>query len=146
MKRLLSASVCFLICLSALFSPAFALDSSETERITFEDGSYAIVEQHHSGAARATSYDSEAYTYYTPLGQKCFTYTLYATFTYNGVTSQAKTSVAIIDLFTPDWECSSHNEYTLGRTAYGKATFSGPNDRVIPVSLTLTCDKNGNVT
>ena len=111
-----------------------------------EDGSYAVITTGNSTAARANTEDGKTYTYYNAQGQRCFAYTLYASFTYNGVTSQAVSCEGSAAIYRQGWSLSTHSEYVSGSTAYGQASFTGPDGQVRTVSLTLTCDKNGNVT
>lgn len=143
MKRYILRLAAVLLCMNLLLSAAAAVDSST--RIDYADGSYAIVTMSVSRMARASVADSKSYTYYDPLGQKCFTYTLYATFSYDGSTSRADTVSFDIDIYRSDWDIVSHNEYTSGNCVYGSAIFSGPNGQH-NASLYLRCDANGNVT
>ena len=43
------------------------------------------------------------------------------------------------------WDISSHSEWTSGDTAYGRAVFTDPDGGRHSVSLSLTCDEDGNV-
>lgn len=144
MKRVLSVVTAVFLCMSTLFTVAAATDT-QAERIDYEDGSYAIVTTSIGGLTRASKADSKTYTYYNPSNQRCFSYTLYATFTYNGVTSSADMAAYSIDIYLRGWDCDSHSEYTSGNAAYGTASFSGPNGESRPVSLSLVCDRNGTV-
>lgn len=143
MKRFVSQLAAVLLCMNLLLSVAAAADSST--RIDYEDGSYAIITTSVHSAARASVADVKTYTYYDPLGQRCFAYTLYATFSYNGSTSSANTVDFDITIYRSDWSVVSHNEHTSGNCAYGSAIFSGPS-RQHNASLYLRCDANGNVT
>lgn len=142
MKKVVS----IFLALSFLLTFANARNTS-VERIDYEDGSYAIIVSTITSGnqTRAMTSDSKAYTYYTPSGQKCFTHTLYATFNYTGVSSSVVSVSGSADIYSRDWAVLSHNEYKDGSTAYGDATFSGPGGVTRSVSLSLTCDENGNV-
>lgn len=146
MKRLLSAFLFVIITANLLVIPAIATDNATGYTIRYEDGSYAIVTFCSDGFARSTTDKFKTYTYYNPLGQKCFAYTLYAAFTYNGTTSHADSCDFGAAIYRQGWDIQSHSEYTSGNTAYGNATFVGPEGQVRTANLTLTCDKNGNVT
>lgn len=146
MKRASIVFATLLLCLSFLMNTALALDEQKTERIDYEDGSYAIITTIPAGMTRSRCADTLEYTYYNASDQKCFSYTLYATFTYDGVTATADSAAGRADLYLQGWSLTSHNEYTSGNTAYGNATFSSPLGLKHPVNLSLTCDKNGNVT
>lgn len=144
MKCLLSVAAVLILSLGLLANTASAANKLE-ERIDYENGSYAIITTITSGVARANVADSKTYTYYNSSNQRCFSYTLNATFTYDGRTASATSSSGGASIYRQGWSLSSHNEYTSGSTAYGSATFSGPNDESRPVSLSLTCDKDGSV-
>lgn len=122
MKRVLS----FILVLSFLFTTASAYDGTTTERIDYEDGSYAIITLTKAGPGRAAAYDSKTYTFVNPSGQKCFTYTLYATFYYDGMTSRAESCNFDVLISHRDWSLDSHSEYPVGNKAVGTAYFRGP--------------------
>lgn len=146
MKQLSSMFAIALFALNLLVSPVLAVNNTTGQVISYEDGSYAVITTGSSSATRATANKERTYTYYNPQGQRCFAYTLYASFTYNGVTSQAVSCEGGATIYRQGWEPGSHSEYVSGSTAYGRATFTGPDGQVRTVSLTLTCDKDGNVT
>lgn len=125
--------------------PAMAADSPAEHTIYYDDGSYAVI-TFASSPTRSSKADTKSYTYYNPLGQRCFTYRLLASFTYDGVTSRADSCTYAAEIYRQGWDLDTHSEYVSGNTAYGRATFTGPNGESRAASLTLTCDKNGNVT
>ncbi len=144
MKRLsLSFALAFVL-IGLLTVPAIAADDSAGYTIYYEDGSYAIVTLN-IASTRSAVEDTKAYTYHNAQGQRCFTYVLRASFTYNGVTSRADSCRYAAEIYRQGWDMSTHSEYVSGNTAYGRATFTGPNGESRTVSLTLTCDKNGNI-
>ena len=144
MKRFLSGALALLFCISLMSSVAFASGADET-RIDYSDGSYAIITTNVS-FTRSTIEHDKTYSYYNSSQKKCFSYTLYGSFTYNGIRSSADSCYAYASRYDRNWELDSHDEYTSGNTAYGEAVFSGPGGASRTESLTLTCDKNGNVT
>lgn len=113
-------SISLFLCLIIMLSPAAA--SETQERINFEDGSYAIITIRTGSMTRAVRDDSKTYTYYNPLGQRCFSYLLWASFTYNGTTSSADDVDFDIHIYRQGWDISTHREYISGNTAYGSAT------------------------
>lgn len=145
MKRLYSNFFVLFFMSSLLVAPAMAADGGTNHTIYFDDGSYAIVTLN-SHFARSNINDVKANTYYNPQGQRCFAYVLYASFTYNGSTSRADSCNFAAEIYRQGWDMDTHSEYVSGNTAYGRATFTGPNGQTHTASLTLTCDKNGNVT
>lgn len=144
MKRTYALMIVLLLCLNILTSPAAAFGAPE--RIDFDDGSYAIITTEIVSQTRTEISDSKTYTYYNESKQRCFSYTLYATFTYNSITSSADECHYLVNIYRRGWSLSTHQEYTSGSTAYGSATFSGPDGETHSVDLSLTCSKNGNVT
>lgn len=141
---MISISISFFLCLIILISPAAA--SETQERINFEDGSYAIITTRTDSMTRAVKDGSKTYAYYNSLGQRCFSYLLWASFTYNGITSSADDVDFEIYIYRQGWDISTRREYVSGSTAYGSATFTGPDDQTRSLSISLTCDKDGNVT
>ena len=146
MKRSISVFAILLCIFNLLSIPAMAANSEANHTILYDDGSYAIITSGENRTVRSSNYFCKTYTYYNSLGQKCFDYTLYAAFTYNGVTSRADFCDFTAKIYWQGWDIDTHSEYISGNTAYGNATFTGPDGVVRTVNLTLTCDKNGNVT
>lgn len=144
MKRLSALFFALLFVVNLLAVPAVAADEVAGDIVYYEDGSYAVITM--NNLTRSSENGWKTYTYYNPLGQRCFAYGLYASFTYNGVTSKADSCSYKAAIYRQGWDMSSHSEYVSGNTAYGRATFTGPNGETRTASLTLTCDKNGNVT
>lgn len=145
MKRQILSFALIFVMINLLCAPAMAADNSAGHTIYYEDGSYAVITVN-TVAARSTAEDTKVYTYYNPQGQRCFAYVLRASFTYNGVTSRADSCTYAAEIYRQGWDLDTHSEYVSGNTAYGRATFTGPNGESRTASLTLTCDKNGNVT
>lgn len=145
MKRVALVMAAVFAMFSIMVFPAAAADDAGDDVIYYDDGSYAVVTIG-NGISRATKDDLKTYTFYNSSGQRCFAYTLYGFFTYNGTTSQATSANYGVVIYRQGWELKSHSEYVSGSTAYGRAVFTGPNGETRNVSLTLTCDKNGNVT
>lgn len=145
MKRLFSSFFVLFFMSSLLVVPAMAIDGGADHTIYYDDGSYAIITLN-SRLARSNINEGKAYTYYNPQGQRCFAYVLHASFTYNGTTSRADSCNFSAEIYRQGWDMDTHSEYVSGSTAYGNATFTGPDGQVRTASLTLTCDKNGNVT
>lgn len=144
MKRISYFALAALLAFNTLFATAYASSTPAVERIDYEDGSYALVSVERT-VSRSTRNDLKIYTYFSEAGEKCFSYTLNATFTYDGRTSKADTCYADVFFYVRGWACTSHSEYVSGNTAYGSAVFSGPGGVTRNVNLTLTCDANGNV-
>lgn len=144
MKRAYISVIVLILCLNILVSPAAALETQE--RIEYEDGSYAIVTTEIIGRTRAKASDSKTYTFYNASGQRCFDYTLYASFTYTGITSSADECHYLANIYRRNWDIATHQEYTSGSIAYGTASFTDPDGKAHRVNLSLTCNKDGDVT
>lgn len=145
MKRFAQLTLTLVFVLGMLQTTTYASGMVTIERIDYADGSYALIVPQ-KNMNRSTTHDGKSYVYYNSSNVRCFSYTLEADFTYNGRISRADSCSASVTLYDRNWELNSHDEYTSGNTAYGEAVFSGPGGASRTVSLTLTCDKNGNVT
>lgn len=117
--------------------------AQSTETIWFQDGSHAEIVTT-IPLTRGTLSADKQYTYTNSNNKKVFTYTLHGEF--DSSTHKATRASSIYTCYLSGWSLSSHNEYCSGSTAYGDATFKGPGSASEDVSLTLTCDKNGNIT
>ena len=131
--------------LSMFLSCAHAITPQNIEVIWFEDGSHAEIVTLQS-STRSVTGSSKTYTYWDSGNKKVFSYTLNGDFSYDGNTSKVTRVTYSSNIYLSGWSLSSHNEYGSGSTAYGDATFKGPGGASEDVSLTLTCDKNGNIT
>ena len=145
MRRILRAVAITIVVFGLLTVGASAFEQKDFRRIDYADGSYAIISVQVEEETRATAEDSKTYTYYNPSGRKCFSYTLYASFTYDGRGSRAEDCYSRASIYLSGWTGDSHDEYTSGDTAYGEAVFSGPDGEERSVELSLTCDEDGNV-
>ena len=144
MKRISYFALAALLAFNMLFTTAYASSAPVVERIDYQDGSYALISVERT-VSRSTTSDSKTYAYFSPSGEKCFSYILSATFTYDGRTRNADTCYGAVFFYVRGWTCTSHSEYVSGNTAYGSAAFSGPGGVTRNVNLTMTCDANGNV-
>ena len=143
-KRRIAFALFIVLCMGCFTFPARAANI-QSERIDFEDGSYAIVTTVTSNVQRSVTGDSKIYTHYDGNDKRCFSYILYATFSYDGEESEAETVDYDVDIYQRGWDISSHSEWTSGDTAYGRAVFTDPDGGRHSVSLSLTCDEDGNV-
>ena len=144
MRKAITCCIAAFLSMTLLLGTAFA-SGGAAERIDYADGSYAIITTVTGGITRGTVDDHKIYTYYDSNDDRCFSYTLYATFRYDGRSSEADTCSAKASLYATGWDISSHSEWTSGDTAYGRAVFTDPDGGRHSVSLSLTCDEDGNV-
>ena len=144
MRKAITCCIAAFLSMTLLLGTAFA-SGGAAERIDYADGSYAIITTVTGGITRGTVDDHKIYTYYDSNDDRCFSYTLYATFRYDGRSSEAEEAGYLVDLYQRGWDISSHSEWTSGDTAYGRAIFTDPDGGRHSVSLSLTCDEDGNV-
>lgn len=151
MKRVYSMCLTALLALSLLAAPALAADQTGEQIIRFEDGSYVVITEENNQMMTLSSKGTDItppgkrYTFYNPLLQKCFSYILFASFTYTGTTSWVKSYDYKVEIYRTGWSLENHFEYVSGGTAYGTATFREPGGKIRTAELTLSCDKNGNI-
>lgn len=119
--------------------------------IYHEDGSYSIIEVERLDTTRATNKvtGSTYENYYSANGTLEWKAALRATFSYTG-SSATCTSVDsfTVTIYNSNWSVASKTTRKNGAVAYGdltmKKTITGGYQEV-PVTVTLTCDKNGNL-
>lgn len=116
----------------------------------FEDGSY-ITETIETSPTRAsgTKTGSKVDTYYSGSGKTLWKVTLTGTFTYTGTSATCTNSSVATSVSDSAWYTVSKSASKSGSTAYGSATMGekvlGVTVSKVPVSLSLTCDANGNL-
>lgn len=121
--------ICTLLLLMFTVVPFSYADSTvyENTAITetfFEDGSYAILETIESPqVTRALQKSGKpTYTYYNAKNFKQWTFTLSATFAYNGSTAKALSASKNYTV-SNGWSCISNTKKLNDATATGNATF-----------------------
>lgn len=164
MKRIIVSVVLIVALIFTAVSPAFAAEAAPTivqaedgsKIIYYDDGSTVtisparIVESQTSTYSITKSHAKEV-TYTGVGGNVEWTYTLTATFRYvpgaYAVCDEASYSVKIND---NDWTFSNGSATYSGNVAYGKGTFVkkvlGITVKTVDIDISLTCDKNGNIT
>lgn len=154
MKRILLLALCLLLVSNIFTLPTAAtvLDESSQDQIiicqTVEDlgnGSFFIETiyvpsiQLYSNTKTGTKMAQFIYS-----GNPIFAISVTGTFTYDGSTSDATSSLCKIVTYVEDAEIVSYDAYTSGTSAV--ATGSVKYKRItIPKTVTLTCDKDGNL-
>ena len=113
------------------------------------DGDY-IVATLIPAVSRATQVKGKEYVYYSSADVAEWVMTLTGTFTYDGRTSTCTSSRCTVTIYDDSgWELISKSASKSGNTVYAEATF-GKIIGGITVSrpsyeITLTCDKDGNM-
>lgn len=151
-KRILAVLLTVACCLT-MAATAFAASAEENTEITyFEDGSYLVKTITTEKSARAASTISGAVDakYYNASDELRWVVTLSGTFSYTSGVSSSCTSASIsATAYGGGWSCSTKNANASGNSAVGSATMIrkvlGIQVDSIPVSLTLSCDKYGNL-
>lgn len=151
MKRFLRAILAVILALSmALPSMAAGTAAEKENRIVYEDGSYLVVTiDSDSSLARGTKTQNKKYEYYDASNVRQWRIVLTASFTYDGTTSSCIAAGCNADVYTDNWTVISESSSRSGNVAYGYATLAntllGVTVSERSYTLTLTCDKNGNV-
>lgn len=152
MKKRITQLFAALMLLSLLSVQALAADSNSYVEY-YSDGSYGVftVETDNFAIARAagTKSGTAKYENFSANGNLAWKVTLKATFSYNGSTSTC-TSVdnVAVNIYDSDWSMLSKSSSKSGNTAtanvtMGRAQLVGT--AKVPITLTLSCDKNGNL-
>jgi hypothetical protein len=146
MKRICCFVLSVLLILSITI-PASANDSSsETE--FFFDGSY-IVTTLSVPNSRSSSKYTKTTTYYNSDNEKMWSYSVTATFNYDGSKVSCSSVTDSYAIANSAWTCSSHSTSSSEGTASGTITMKqrvlGITIQTITRTVSITCDKNGNV-
>lgn len=148
MKLLKVFTAVFLI-ISLLPTVSRATSPLETEIIRFEDGSYMTVELTVSQTRSSSKSASKTYHYHNIWGTEEWYATLTGTFTYDGTTSRCTLSGVIIGITDTSWYIISRDNNEQGDTAYGTIVMGyklfGITTDKKTVNMSITCDKNGNI-
>ena len=142
-----------LLCMTAaLLLPvqAAAAEDPVTEVIYLENGDSIVVTLEVMGARTSgTKTASKSYTYYNSLGNKAWTVTLTGTFTYTGTTSTCTKASSSITIYDSTWYLKAKSTKASGSSAIVNLTgcrdLQGSVARTESCTVTLTCDKNGNL-
>ena len=122
----------------------------ESEIIRFEDGSYAIVgivtnEARTSGSISG----NKPYTYYSSNGVAQWKAVLSGSFTYTGSSATCTKSNCSVTVYNSEWYTISKSAGKSGNTATGSFSMGrklmGTTVETKDITLTLSCDKNGNL-
>lgn len=118
------------------------------------DGSYILTAVYEEAVrARAASYSkngSKQSTYYNASGNALWKFTVEGIFTVNpGVSSVCTSATYSYDIYNTNWIYNRATSYYTGNQAIGEAEFIrkllGITVERETCTLTLTCDKNGNL-
>ena len=127
-----------------------AVKTEDQHIITFEDGSYLeIVVDECATRAINTKNGYKTYTFYDSSDDLKWQAKLNATFTYNGTTSSCTSASCTVTIYDSKWYEISNTTSRSGNTATTQLTmgrkFLGITVSKPEYTITLTCDKNGNL-
>ncbi len=172
MKKFLSIFIAFIITFIPFCFTADAEEpDSDVQTEYFEDGSYITVETASAIENEITSVFAKIFEFFRKLiefltGNKTISKTRYARyydkngnllwavfleaeFSYNGKTALCKNAKAYYETYDSDWEIISSKSSTDGNTATADFTVQqtklGVKLKTVNKTLTLTCDKDGNI-
>lgn len=149
MKRIFSFILvaAMLFCMIPIHSNAAA---NQLETIYFEDGSYMTVEIISKGARASGSVTgSKPYTYYGSDGNAKWKAVITGSFSYSGSSATCTSSSVSVTIYDSSWYTVSKSASKSGNTARASVTIGEKRGGVtvtkVPVSLSLSCDKDGNL-
>lgn len=148
-------SIALLLIFTFLFSylpvASNAVDGYQNKNIiVFEDGSYIVIQMDElSSRAASTKSGSKTYNYYDASDNLEWQAKLSASFTYDGVTSSCTSASCTVTTYDSKWYEISNSTTRSGNTATTALTmgkkFLGITVSKPEYTLTLTCDKDGNL-
>lgn len=151
MKRL-ACCVMAMVLLAAML-PVFGNAAAYGEEVVtevFADGSY-MTESVYRMQTRAggTISGSKVRNHYDSKGTLCWQFVLNGSFSYTGSSATCTSSTCSASIYSQGWYVISKNASKSGNTASANATMGESSGGVlanqVSASLTLRCDKNGNL-
>lgn len=150
MKKSFTLFLAVLMILSLLPVQAFAADSTVTYD---DDGGYTVItiEEDQYSLTRATNTKSGSikYEHFATTGDLQWKAVMHATFTYDGSTSSCTSVNSLtVKVYDDIWSLDSKSYSNSGNTATGNVTMAIKllvGSGKVPITLTLSCDKNGNL-
>ena len=149
MKKCISWLLLFVLMISLFPISAFAAGEEE-EVVYFEDGSYMTISVQEFGSrASGSKSGTKVANYYGDDGSLAWRATLNGSFTYTGSSATCTSSSISVSISNSAWYTISKSASKSGASATGSVTMGkkllGVTVSQISRNLTLTCDKNGNL-
>ncbi len=152
MKKILTSLLLMLL----IFSPIeiCGLESNTSENVYYEyleDGSYYEITILENTMTRAsgTKTATKRTKYVDSSNVTVWEVSVTGTFTYNGSTSTCTAASVAATSYTSNWKITSKSASKSGNKATAKATakyyYDGSLVTTVTKTVTLTCDKNGNL-
>ena len=148
MRRMTSTILAVLVLFCSVSAVAYAANAGETIRL--ENGDYIEVTVRALPVRAAeTKSGAKNYSYYYADDTLAWQAVLSATFTYNGTSSSCTSASCSVSVYDNDWYVVSKSAVKDGDTAVAKFMMEykslGVTMSKDTYRLTLSCDKNGNV-
>lgn len=154
MKKFLSLAMCII----ALFSTSLSTYASTPNQVVLpqkeeivenSDGTYVIITTEVGNEVnlrdgRSSRIATRTFTYKNRSGSTLWTFTLNASFSYNGSSCSAQGASTTYSIKNNSWSCDDRSSRCSGNTAYGTGWFSSSSESKT-ANLSLSCDKNGNI-
>lgn len=154
MKKIVSLAMCIV----ALFSTSLSTYATATNQIIptqneeiveNSDGTYVVIttkigNEINLRDGRSTRSASRTYNYNSRSGSTLWTFTLKASFSYNGSSCSAQGASTTYSIKNSSWSCDDRSSRCSGNTAYGTGWFSSSSESKT-ANLSISCDKNGNI-
>ena len=139
--------VCLMLACFCMPSLAVEREAESTTIIDCEDGGYIVVtltiDPSYTRASNTTS-GTKTVTKYNILNVKQYSFSVHATFTYNGSSATATSASTSYTIYQSGWQCSNRSATKSGNTVTGNATFKNGLAVNYPTA-TLTCSSTGKV-
>ena len=149
--RVFSLCLVFVLTCAPLSVSAVEITEETDNVIKFDDGSYiTITIQESASRASYVKTGSKTYTYYGANGNLQWEAVLSCSFLYDGTTSSCTGGICQVTVFDDDWYEYSNSTSRSGATATTELTMGlrgilGITVKKYSCTITLTCDKNGNL-
>ena len=149
MKRIFVGILALVLVLSMIPVRAVAAEK-QVETFYLDDGSYMTVELITKGSrASGNVSGSKTTTYNNSSGTALWQVTLTGDFSYTGSGATCTSTAIDVTIFDSSWYTIYKTSGKSGNKATGSATIGksvgGTAVTKVPVSLTITCDANGNL-
>lgn len=150
MKKMMSLFLCILLVCSIGILPVKATESNDliiNQTVEYlDDGSYFVETISESSVQlfSNTKTGTKTAKYYTSSNTLVYSVKVTGTFSYDGSSAEATDAVGMLLCHVSDATPISLSDYTSGASAIatGSVTYNGATLRK---TVTLTCDKNGNL-
>jgi len=158
MKRIIIIALVFLILLSTFSFSSIAQQERDIRIVSYDDGSYSVYSFEESisllesllGSLRSSTTKTATVKHYDSDSTLVWKAAITADFSYNGSTASCTRVSKSTTVYNSSWKCTSSSCSTSGATATGNFTFKkytlGIPTQTINETISMTCDKNGNIT